>query len=107
MDVLVGSTPENQILHHTPFNTCVHLLQTLHWHVAGHQICMSHDSQPMPGALLSCSTVREMLMQVAVHDLSLGIPTGERFGFLGENGAGKVRNTLTSSHQCMQLLLHV
>ncbi|MEW5315796.1 MAG: hypothetical protein WDW38_007201 [Sanguina aurantia] len=27
--------------------------------------------------------------KVAVHDLSLGVPQGQRFGFLGANGAGK------------------
>ena len=27
--------------------------------------------------------------QVAVHDLCLGVPPGERFGLLGPNGAGK------------------
>ncbi len=27
-------------------------------------------------------------VQVAVHDLCLGVPAGERFGLLGPNGAG-------------------
>lgn len=38
-----------------------------------------------------------MRLQVAVHDLCLGVRNGERFGLLGPNGAGAHPISNTSS----------